>query len=376
MILADHINRKRLIETFTELIRINSPSFGEREIGDVLSRKLEAIGCRAEMQEYDGSFNLLAYKKGSDRTAPPLILSAHMDTIEPTEGIAFSIDNGLVRTTGATVLGADDKSAIAQILEALTVLEEQGIAHGDIEVVFSSGEEKGLFGARNLDLARLRGRHALVLDSSGSVGNLVVAAPTHITYGMQITGKPAHAGIEPEKGISAIRAAAEIISAVPDGRIDAETTANIGMIKGGTATNVVPKEVLINGELRGHNTDAIEGTRKKIFETARAIAEKNHARINIEEHEEYKAFRIGSENPFLKYLSGVFRKCSIEPVLVATGGGSDANIFNQRGITAVNISTGMQKVHSTEEYISIKDLVNGCLIVLKAGMDFREFSGG
>lgn len=366
------INRQRLIDTFVELIKINSPSFDEREIAGVLAKKLEGAGCTVDMQEYDRSFNLIAFKKGSKPNTPTILLSAHMDTIEPTEGISFSIDDDLIRTTGDTVLGADDKSALAQIIEAITVLHEDNIPHGDIEIAFTSAEEKGLHGAKNLDFSRLGSRHALVLDSGGKVGNLVIAAPTHITYEMTITGRAAHAGIEPEKGISAIRVASKIIAEVPDGRIDAETTANIGRIKGGTATNVVPKEVIINGELRGHSTEVIQRTKDAIFKTAKTIAEKNHAKIHIEEQEEYRSFKVDNDEPFLKFLDGVFKKCGIKPVHVVTGGGSDANIFNHHGIKTINISNGMQNVHSTDEFIYLKDLCNGCLVVLNTLLELRE----
>lgn len=372
MNLAQYINQERLIETFLGLIRINSPSGSEREIGYILGKKLEDAGCRVEFQEYERSFNLIAFKKGTNPGIPPLLLSGHMDTIEPTDGVTYSIEEGIIRTTGNTVLGADDKSALAQILEALTVINERGFPHGDIEIVFTSAEENGLFGAKNLDFGRLRSRRALVLDSSGGVGKIVIAAPTHCTYEMKITGRPAHAGIEPEKGISAIRVAARIIAEVPDGRINQETTANIGIIKGGTATNVVPKEVLVKGELRSHNTRDLEETKKRIFETAEAIAGQNGARIEISGQEEYVAFRIDENEPFLRFLDGVYENCGIEPVHTQTGGGSDANIFNQRGIKAINLSTGMQKVHSTEEFIEIKDLYNGSLIVLKAITAFGE----
>ncbi|MEK7850825.1 MAG: M20/M25/M40 family metallo-hydrolase, partial [Deltaproteobacteria bacterium] len=359
MNVSQHINQGRLIETFTDLIRINSPSFSEREIGEFLKRRLEAVGCRVEFQEYDRSFNLMGFKKGNNPDIPPLLLSGHMDTIEPTEGIAFSIDDEAIRSTGNTVLGADDKSALAQIIEALMVINEKGLAHGDLEIVFTSAEETGLFGARSLDFSRLKSRHALILDSSGSVGSIVIAAPTHYTYEMKITGKAAHAGIEPEKGISAIRAAAKIISSVPDGRINPETTANIGVIKGGTATNVVPKEIVIKGEVRGHDNTVLEDTKKTILDAAGLIAGKEGVRLEVMGQEEYKAFRIDESEPFLRFLDSVYKGCGIEPVHTITGGGSDANIFNHRGIMAINISTGMQKVHSTEEHIYIKDLFNG-----------------
>lgn len=364
--IAQYINQDRLIETFTDLIRINSPSFNEREIGDFLKKRLEYTGCHVEFQEYDRSFNLIATKKGTNPNIPSLLLSGHMDTIEPTEGITFSIEEGVIRTTGNTVLGADDKSSLAQILEVLTVINEKEVPHGDLEIVFTSAEENGLFGAKNLDFTRLRSKHALVLDSSGNVGSIVTAAPTHHTYEMKITGKSAHAGIEPENGISAIRVAARIISEVPDGRINAGTTANIGVIKGGTATNVVPKEVIIKGELRSQNEGDLEKTKQALFNTAETVAKQSGAQLEIAGREEYKAFRIDENDPFLRFLDEIYKECGLEPVHTTTGGGSDANIFNQNGIMAINISTGMQKVHSTEEHIHIKDLFNGSVVVLSA----------
>jgi tripeptide aminopeptidase len=373
MINVSLINRDRLVETFVDLVRINSPSFAEKEIGDCLAQRLGGIGFDVRFQQYDRSFNLIAIKKGNKRCSP-LMLSAHMDTIEPTEGIAFAVEKDRIRSTGDTVLGADDKSALAQILEAATVLQENRISHGDIEIVFTSAEERGLHGARNLDFSGIRSGHALVLDSGGNVGNIIVGAPTHLRYTITVTGKSAHAGIEPERGISAIRVASEIITKVPDGRIDEDTTANIGIITGGTATNVVPKEVVIHGELRSHNRKTLDTIKNMIFEAAQRIATKRHARVDISNDVEYKAFRISKGEPFLKFLKGVFIDSSIEPRLTKTGGGSDANIFHQYGIMAINISNGMQKVHSPEEFILIDDLYKGCAVVLQTVISFGKIS--
>jgi tripeptide aminopeptidase len=366
------INNKRLLQTFTELLAINSPSFDEEKIGRVLAEKLRVTGCDVELQRYDRSFNIVARKKGHIK-ALPLLLSAHMDTIEPTEGIEFSVDDSEVKTIGRTVLGADDKSAIAQILEALTVLDELKIPHGDLEIVLTSAEEQGLCGAKNLDFSALRSRHALVLDASGTVGGLIIAAPAHLTYELRVAGKSAHAGIEPEKGINAIRVAAFIIASVKDGRISEETTANIGIFQGGTATNVVPDNAVIKGELRSRNLAELEGCRKRLFETAAAIADSNDAEIFITEEDEYRAFTIPRSDPFFQYLGRTFKKCRIEPLPLMTGGGSDANVFNEHGVKAVPITTGMRQVHSKDERISLADLYNGCKVLLQAIADFKEF---
>ena len=356
------------------MININSPSFHEGLMGDYLEAKLRSLGFKIMRQTYDASFNIIATKKGSRKNILPLILSGHMDTIEPTEGIRYSVKNSIIRSTGDTVLGADDKSAIAQIIEAVTVVGEANIPHGDIEIIFTSAEERGLHGAQNLDYRKIKGKHALVLDSGGRVGKLVTAAPSHITYELHVMGRPSHAGIEPEKGINAIRVAAEIIGAVPDGRIDAETTANIGMVIGGTATNVVPKEVMLRGEVRSHNAAALKRITSDIFGHARDIARRRKARVRITEQKEYHAFRIGQNDPFLNFMNDVFLECGIRPEHVISGGGSDANIFNAKGIRSINISTGMQNVHSTDEFIEIEDLLRGCSVVLAAVGLFTEFS--
>lgn len=370
------INEERLRRTFYDLLRISSPSFHEHAIGEVLSRELSGTGCRVEVQDYGKSFNLLAFKPGNAPVSSPLLLSAHMDTIEATDGIVLLCDDGAIRTDGSTVLGADDKCALAQIIEALRVIQERSIPHPDIEIAFTSAEERGLQGAKNLPLGALRSGHALVLDASGRVGSIVVAAPTHVTYEMRISGRAAHAGIEPERGLSAIRVAAEILSGMPDGRISAETTANIGVIAGGTATNVVPQEVRVHGEMRSHSPEELEKTRQRILAHARDVARLRGARLEISEEEEYRAFRIPEADPFLEFVRGVYAEMGIEPMLVASGGGSDANVFNARGIKAVNVSSGMQKVHSSQEFILLDDLSAGSRVVLSVIAGFSSFLGG
>jgi tripeptide aminopeptidase len=367
------INGKRLLNTFIDLIRINSPSFDEKKVGEYLAHKLERAGCSVRFQDYKKSFNLIAVLKGN-RKCLPLMLSAHMDTIEPTTGISFAVEIDRVRSNGNTVLGADDKSALAQIVEVVTVLHEKKIPHGDMEIVLSSAEEKGLVGARNLDYAKIRSRHALVLDSSGPVGGIVVGAPTHLRYRMTVIGKSSHAGIEPEKGVNSIKIAAKIIASAPDGRIDDDTTANIGIIEGGTATNVVPKTTVILGEIRSHSRKTLVETKKAIFENARRIARKYNARLTIENETEYSAFRVPKRDPFLKFLCQAYQELGIETSLLKTGGGSDANVFHQNGIMAINIANGMRQVHSPDEYILLDDLYQGASVILKAAANFDRLS--
>ncbi len=358
------INAARLINTFIELIQIDSPPFGEQEIAMRLSRHLLSLGLSVETQNYGSSFNLIGRMRGAMRGVEPIILSSHMDTVESTKGLRYIRQDGIIKTDGRTILGADDKSGIAEILEALHVLKEQGLPHGDIEVVFTSAEERGLVGAKNLNFHDLKGRTALVFDSSGSIGRVVLAAPTHDNYVMRVIGRAAHAGIEPQRGTSAIKAAAKIIAAVPDGRIDSYTTANIGTIHGGTATNIVPKEVVMEGEVRSHDADTLERTIKDIFDTALAIAKKNQVKLQIDRHRQYHGFHISEDDEFVRLIADVCREQRITPELIVYGGGSDANIFNSNGIKSFAISSGMQMPHTTDEFILEEDLCSAARLLL------------
>ncbi|MBF0516098.1 MAG: M20/M25/M40 family metallo-hydrolase [Nitrospirae bacterium] len=359
-----HINPIRLIDMFMELVRIDSPSFSEHEIAAWLTGRLIALGLTVERQTYSKSFNLIGRKAGTVSGARSIMLSSHMDTVEPTKDLNLIRDSGIIKTGGTTILGADDKSGIAEILEVLHVLKDHDLPHGDIEVVLTSAEERGLIGAKNLDFDSLASRIALVLDCSGSIGRVVLAAPTHDVYTMSITGRAAHAGIEPERGTSAIKAAAKIIAAVPDGRIDPNTTANIGHIHGGTATNIVPKEVTIIGEIRSHDTDSLQRTKKAIFDTARRLSKKNQVRLQIEETRQYHGFHIGQDDEFVGLVKNVCEGLSITPEFIVYGGGSDANIFNSHGIKSLVISSGMQLPHTTDEYIKEEDLSLAALMLL------------
>lgn len=368
------IDRERVIQTFIELIEINSPSFQEEEISLYLTGKLEETGFDVQKLPYDRSFNLLARKQGTIQGCPSLLLSAHMDTIGPTEGIIYRHDQGVISSTGPTVLGADDKSGIAQILEAVTVLRDSSLPHGDIEILFTSAEEKGLLGARNMDVSLLQSRFGIVTDVSGPVGKIVIAAPSHNVYELHITGKAAHAGIEPERGINAIRVASEIITSVPDGRMDDDTTANIGVITGGTATNVVPLTAVIRGEVRSHRPARLAEIGEIIFSRAREIASRRDAGIDIVEFREYDAYHFSPEDRYVQFVGMTMRECGIEPSLIRTGGGSDANILNRKGLQMLNISTGMQQVHSSEEFICVEDLVKGAEVILRAALNFPRFT--
>ncbi|RMG02200.1 MAG: M20/M25/M40 family metallo-hydrolase [Nitrospirae bacterium] len=369
------VDTDRLLNTLFALLEVDSPSFNEDKIGLFIEGLLKETGIHVIRQDYGDSFNLVGKYKNPNSPSPPLILSAHMDTIEPTVGIKYNIKDEKLSTKGDTVLGADDKSGVAAIIEVLRVIREHNIQTGDIEVVFTSAEERGIVGAKNLDYSLIEGRYAVVLDVSGAAGTIVKRAPTHHTYTMEIHGMSAHAGIEPEKGLNAIRIASEIIGRIPDGRLDEDTTANIGRITGGTATNVVPETVLIEGEVRSQSVEKLTNTKDTIFKTGRSVTKKYPgASIEIKENEEYRGYSIEEKDPFLTFLKGEFSKKGIEPIIITTGGGSDANVFNQRGIKAINIATGMEKVHSKEEYLDLKEFFKVAEVLLNIVINFKDFA--
>lgn len=351
-----NINKKRLEDTFIELVEINSPSFREREIASFLVNKLESCGFNVQEQDYGKSINLIGKKNGQIKTAPPLLLNAHMDTVEPTEGINVVSSNEIIKTSGSTILGADDKGGIVQILEAMMFLNENKVEHGDIEIVFTSGEEKFLTGAKELDFSLISSKHAIIVDVNGSSGLIVVGAPTHDEYTMVVHGKAAHSGIEPENGISAIKAMAHIVHELPDGRIDDETTANVGCITGGSAVNIVPKESTIHGEIRSHNVEALDSLKDRIFNTASKIADQHRVDLKTTYDRRYIGFKIDENDSFLKIIKEAFLQNNITPTCKLSGGGSDANVFNMHGIKSVNIGCGYYKPHTTEEYTNVNEM--------------------
>ena len=349
------INPERVLQTFLELVRIDSPTGHEEVIGRHLSAQLEHLGLQVQI---DAAGNLIARLPQDGADDNWLLLSAHMDTAGDGMGIRPLVRDGIVTSDGTTILGADDKSGVAVILEVLQKLRERGTAHPPLEVVFSTGEEQGLVGARQLDLSQLRARRGVVLDSGGEVGNIVVAGPTEIMFTAVIHGRKAHAAAEPEKGIHAIRVAAEAITAMSFGRIDEETTANIGMIKGGIATNVVPDEVTVDGEVRSHDVDKLArqvDAMKSAFDEA---GDKYGARIEWRMERAYQGFRLPEDAPIIQRVVGAVEAIGKTPNLKPTAGGSDANVFNAGGLQCTNISTGMMKVHTAEEYIAVADLVD------------------
>ena len=252
------INRERLLAEFFELTKIDSPTMNERQIADLLKNRLDSMGMEVSEDEAGLTIggncgNILAYLKGNFPMAPVVLLSAHMDTVDPCLNIEPVLQDGLITSAGSTILGADDKAGIAPIMEALRTIQEQSIPHGDIQVIFNVAEEGGLHGSKNLDKTLLKADLGFVLDCSGGPGEIILAAPGQNRINVTIKGRASHAGVVPEGGISAIVVAAKAIASMQTGRIDDETTSNIGTIQGGRATNIVAERVEITCETRSRD---------------------------------------------------------------------------------------------------------------------------
>ena len=363
------INRQRLSEEFARLAAISSPSGREGEISRYLAERFLRLGAQVRFDEAgpaagSESGNLIASFPGR-REGEPLMLSAHMDTVEPADGVKPVLRDGVFTSAGDTVLGADDKAGIAEIIEALEVVREQEIGHPPLEVIITVCEEVGLMGAKQLDPSLIAARRGYALDTSG-VDLLIHRAPCANKLRFEITGRESHAGIAPEKGVSAIEVAARAIAAMRLGRVDEETTANIGTIRGGQATNIVAKKVIIEGEARSHDREKLARQSEHMVacfheaarESARKIdGERVEAQVEVEVLSDYPLMDVPRNAPVITLAEKAAARLGRRMEVRAAGGGSDANIFNGHGIETVILGTGMTRVHSVEESVSVEDMV-------------------
>ena len=291
------INRQRVVNTFLDLVRIDSPSGGEQDVARFCSSYLAPLGFSSES---DAAGNLFCKKPGRGQ---PLLVNAHMDSVQPCIGIKPIVDGDIIRSDGTTVLGADDRSAVAAILEVMQVLWEDGLAHPPLEVVFSVSEELGLMGSRQMDYSKISARQGIVLDHEGPAGGIVIAAPYQDRLVVVVHGRSAHAGVAPEKGISAIRVAAEAIAAMPLGRIDNETTANIGLIRGGIARNAVPAITEIEGEARSRDEAKLKQQVTAMVDAFNSAAARHGATVDLTVTRNYSGFRAGPDSAILQRLT-------------------------------------------------------------------------
>jgi tripeptide aminopeptidase len=355
------INKQRLVTDFLELVQIDSETKYERKIADVLKARFTALGV--DVIEDDtmeksghGAGNLICTLKGNQEGVDAIYFTAHMDTVVPGNGVKPIEENGYIKTDGTTILGADDKAGLAAMFEAIKVIQEEQLSHGTIQFIITVGEESGLKGAKELDPALIEAKYGYALDSDGKVGNIIVAAPTQAKIQATLYGKTAHAGVAPEKGVSAITIAAKAIAKMPLGRIDHETTANIGRFEGGSQTNIVCDLVHILAEARSLAPEKMNSQVEKMKEAFETVANQMGGKAEVEIELMYPGFKFGEGDHVVevakKAISAINRKAELQ----TSGGGSDANIIVGHGIPTVNLAVGYEDIHTTNERMPIEEL--------------------
>ncbi len=365
-----NINRDRLAQQFTNLCEIDSPSRQEANIAGYIRSCFKTLGSD-EIIEDDSSSrtgsnanNLIVRFNGSNDCGESIFFAAHMDTVEPAIGVQVRREGDMFYSAGDTVLGADDKSGIAPLIEMISVLKEQQIPHCPIELIFTTCEEIGLLGAKNLDPSLIQSKMGIALDSTG-INKVIVAAPAANKLKISITGLAAHAGVNPEDGINALQIAAKAISELPLGRIDHETTSNIGVIKAGVAQNIVPARVLMEGEVRSHNQEKLKHYTDFIANKFQEVTENYPAKKGVDDlpktdfkiANDYPSLSLKKSDKIIQRILKANEKIGREQNMVIGGGGSDANVFNGYGLPTAIVASGMTKIHTTDECCDLNDLV-------------------
>ena len=363
------INLERLASVFTTLCEIDSPSKQEGRVAEFLKSVFVEMGAEVSEDNSAGQTgsdcgNLFVRFPDGGLVKEPVFFNCHMDTVLPAVGVKVTREGDIFTSAGDTVLGSDDKAGIAALIEVMYTLQEKNIPYGPVEYVFTTCEEVGLLGVKALDPSSIKAKIGYALDSSG-INRVIVGAPAanHITA--KIRGIAAHAGLSPEKGISAIQLAAKAIARLNLGRLDSESTANIGLIAGGTATNIIPEFVVIQGEVRSHTLGKLKEYIQQIEDIFQNEVDSwtdyeglvdGKPSLDFQVVEDYPVMKLDKEAAVIKRVEEAAAALGAELDYVVAGGGSDANIFNKLGIQCAILSTGMDKVHSTRETIKLSDM--------------------
>jgi tripeptide aminopeptidase len=365
------INRERLAQTFVTLCELSSPSRKEKNVALYLKDIFSSLGADFIYEDdsavHTGSEcgNLIVRINGTT-DSDPVFFACHMDTVQPGDNVFVKRDGDIFTSKEETILGGDDKSGIAPVIELIAQIKENNLAHRTLELIFTTCEEIGLLGAKYLDHKLLQARFGYALDSNG-IDKLIVGAPAANRIKIDVHGTAAHAGINPEAGLSAFLVAAKAITKLRLGRIDEESTANIGIISGGVATNIIPEHLEIRGEVRSHSMSKLaEYTEeiKAIFTKTAAEwpvpenSEIQQPSVNFEVNADYPAMRLSEDDVVVKTAVAAGQRLHRDISLVLAGGGSDANIYNGYGLSTAIIATGMDKVHTTDERLDLNDMVS------------------
>ncbi|MBQ1352115.1 MAG: M20/M25/M40 family metallo-hydrolase [Oscillospiraceae bacterium] len=371
------VNQNRLIQTFQHLVEMDSPSLGERQVGQFLAEQLTALGLSvseddAGIQLGGNCGNLYCHWEGSDNGGKeaPLLFSAHLDTVEPSRGKkAVILPDGTIRSAGDTVLGADDFAGVAAILEAVRTIAEKKLPHREIELLFSVAEEIYSGGATHFNYEQLKAKEAYVLDLSGPIGNCAYRAPTIFAFTAEFEGKSAHAGFAPETGANAIAAAAKAIASIRQGRVAESLTVNIGKIEGGTARNIVSDYCLVQGEIRSNPHALSVEQYEKIKNHFTKVAQTFGVNVSFSHQIGCMAYETPKELPVVQRVKHACEACGIPFKLIETFGGSDNNHFVRHGMSGVVLACGMRDCHSTKEQSHVDELTRAARLVVQIMTD-------
>jgi tripeptide aminopeptidase len=351
-----------VVELFTQLAAVPSPPGEEREVADRVAGYLGELGLTVDEDdagERIGSTagNLLARIEPTADGGTPLFLCAHLDTVPPDGPLEPVIDDeGVVRNAGGTILGADNKAAVAAMLEGARRVVADERPHAGIELLFTPKEEIGLLGAAAFDHSRLRARIGYVYDMAAPIGDVILGAPHSHSMQVRFHGRAAHSGMYPEEGRSAIAAAAKAISDLRLGRVDEDTTANVGMIEGGTAGNIVPEHCTFLAEARSHDERKLADTVQEMLDAITFAAGLEECEVETEVHKSYRGYRFRRDDVAVRIAADALAASGFEPRFGLTGGAADANVFNERGLACVNLANGMKDIHTPDERIAVADL--------------------
>ena len=370
------INKNRLIDEFVTLTKFDSESFNELEIQQYVIKKLKELGLEVKEDNSKDNYkkysnnkgitnNIYAYLKG-DIKKDSIIIASHLDTVSPGNNKKAVIHEDRITSDGNTVLGADDLSAVASVLEALKVIKENNIKHKDIEFIFFVAEEPFAKGSRYFDYSLLKSKEAYVFDLEGNINDAAIAAPSIISFNIKIKGKSAHAGFNPEEGINSLVILNKALNEIKLGKINENTTVNIGLINGGTGVNIVPDLIELKGEIRSLDNDIAINELKRIEEVFKSNANSLGGNIEFNYEIEFSAYNVGLNDNVINRYTNALNKINDKKInFIKTFGGSDNNNLSMHNIKGIVIGNGMRKVHSKDEYILIDDLVDTSKLILK-----------
>lgn len=363
------VNQSRLVNNFCKLSLIDGIYGKELDVARELLARLEALGLEATMDDAGKTFggnagNVRARLTGAPGL-PTIVLCAHMDTIQSTKNLTHVQRDGIITSDGTTILGGDDRSGLAIVLEILHVLREQNANHGSIEVLFTVAEESGMHGAKYIKRSDFEAEFGFVFDCQASPGNYIVEAPGAVSFTAVVRGRSAHAAVSPEKGVHAIQIASKAIAALKLGRWDHTGMLNIGTIQGGTAINVVPDHVKVTGETRNASESKLRAQVEYIRAAFSKAASDDGGSVDLEFVEKYGGYQFTEDNPMIVAARAGIAAAGLDPTPLKYAGGSDANVLNKNGIPVLNLGVGFKNAHSFQECIAIRDLVVAAEIGLK-----------